>query len=390
VSGPVAVPSSPIDLGTQVNFSVVVGGGVRPYSYSWQSLPAGCSSSDSAYLICVPTAAGVSSVAVSVTDAVGGQVTSGSLSFHVNAALVLGSVSSSPTVTDLGGTVTFTALGVSGGGGAYAYAWSGLPPGCTPIDSASVSCQPSGTGSFAPAMTLTDPDGGNVTASTHVTILPDPTVGSIGVSLRITDVNQTVAYFAEHVSGGVGGYSYAWTGLPTGCTSANSSILTCTPIAAGNFSVKLTVTDAARFSGAVTLEYLIRPLPTVTVPTASAASIVVGQTFDLTVNATPGSGNLSYTWSGLPPGCASVNSSTLVCDPTTNGTFLVVVTVKDSNGGSSISTGLSLVVEPRPASSASIDEYLWIGGAVALVVAVVAAVVVARRRRKSPPPSSPS
>jgi hypothetical protein len=37
--------------------------------------------------------------------------------------------------------------------------------------------------------------------------------------------------------------TYTYTGLPTGCLSANTNLLSCTPTGAGDFSVELTVTD---------------------------------------------------------------------------------------------------------------------------------------------------
>ncbi len=44
-------------------------------------------------------------------------------------------------------------------------------------------------------------------------------------------------------SGGSGYFSFAWAGLPIGCTSFNVSILFCTPTLAGSYNVTLTVHD---------------------------------------------------------------------------------------------------------------------------------------------------
>jgi large repetitive protein len=390
VGAPVAKPTGPIEVGESVNFSVTANGGEGPYTYTWQALPTGCSSVNAPSLACRPTAAGNSSITVSVTDSVGGQVTSAPLAFSVRAALEIGSVSASSPEIDLGGTVTFSALNVSGGYGLYSYSWSSLPPGCAPADSASVACAPSGTGTFSPNVTVRDAAGGNVTASTHLAVVADPSVGGIDVSRSSSDVDQPVSFSAHGVSGGVGGYSYAWTGLPTGCASANATTLPCTPAVAGNVSVTVTVTDADHFSGVFTIGYSVYPLPNVATPTVSPPSAAVGETFHLTSNATPGSGNLTYVWGGLPPGCPSVNRSTLGCTPTANGTFLVVVTVRDSNGGSATSSALSLAVAPRPvsppSSSPPTGEYILIGGLV--VLGAVAVLLAGARWRKSRRPPS--
>jgi YVTN family beta-propeller protein len=44
--------------------------------------------------------------------------------------------------------------------------------------------------------------------------------------------------------GGSAGYSYAYSGLPAGCTTVNASELLCTPTATGNFTIVVNVTDA--------------------------------------------------------------------------------------------------------------------------------------------------
>jgi hypothetical protein len=390
VSAPVATPPTSIDLGGQVNLSVTASGGVGSYTYTWQNLPVGCFSVDSPSFECHPTAAGTSSIRVSVTDQDGGQVTSSALAFTVNAELQILTVLASPPEIDLGGNVTFAASGVFGGTGVYTYLWSGLPAGCTTVDNLWVACQPSEKGTYAPNVTVRDSDGGDASAGTLFTVVPDPSVGSIGVSRSSVDVGQTVVYSARGVSGGVGGYGYVWVDLPTGCTSSNSTIISCIPTGPGRFPVTVTVTDAARFSGAFTLAYSVYSLPNVSVPRASTTPTFVGRAFGLTSNATSGSGNLSYVWLGLPPGCASVDGPALVCTPTTNGTFFVVVTVRDSNGGSATSAALSLVVDRPPPVSVPTAEYVLTGGLVVLVAGVAITVVLARRRNSPPSPASGS
>ncbi len=359
------------------------------YSYTWQGLPTGCVSADLPTLACRPTASGSSSVNVSVTDGDGGQVTSGILSFTVNGALKIGSVTSSPTEIDLGRNVTLSALGTTGGSGIYNYSWLDLPSGCASADHPSIGCTPSGTGTFAPNVTVRDTLGGNATAGTQVTVVPDPSVGAIGVSRPSADLGQTVIYSAQGVSGGFGGYRYAWSGLPTGCSSTNSSRLVCTPTGVGTFSVTVIVTDSDHVSGNFTIRYAVYAPPVVATPMVSSGSPFAGQTFDLTTSVNGGSGNFSYAWTGLPPSCSSANSSTLACTPTLNGTFGIVVTVRDSNGGSASSDVLSLTVEPRVVPPASAEPpYLLIAGLVVLAAAVAIVVVLVRRRKRATPPQS--
>ena len=387
VDTPVATPAGPVDVGERVTFSVTAIGGVTPYAFEWHGLPQGCSSADLSSLVCTPTAGGTFEITVSVTDDVGGHSASAPLDFSVNAALEIGSITPSPPTIDLGGNETLSALDISGGDGAYTYSWSGLPSNCPTVNGPSVTCKSAVIGVFAPSITVSDSDGSKVTLGTHFAVVADPSVGGIGVSRSSADIGQTVDFSAEDVSGGVGGYGYGWGSLPSGCVSANSSTIACTPTGAGLFPVTLTVTDAEHVSATLTLEYIVYALPTVTAPRASTTSAVVGQTFELTSTVTPGSGNLSYTWTGLPTGCLSVNSSSLACDPGASGTFLVVLTVRDSNGGVATSSALSLAVGRAPASTLPAEDYLLVGGLAGLVVVATVIALIARRRRRQSAPA---
>ena len=57
------------------------------------------------------------------------------------------------------------------------------------------------------------------------------------------------------------------------------------------------------------------------------------------------SNNLTYAYTGLPPGCASQNSTYFFCTPTANGTFVVELTVTDAYGNASTSNA-TLYVYP--------------------------------------------
>jgi hypothetical protein len=46
------------------------------------------------------------------------------------------------------------------------------------------------------------------------------------------------------VSGGTPPYSYSYTGLPSGCSSQDQPLFSCTPSSTGSFSVQVTVTDS--------------------------------------------------------------------------------------------------------------------------------------------------
>ncbi|MCI4317357.1 MAG: LPXTG cell wall anchor domain-containing protein, partial [Thermoplasmata archaeon] len=63
----------------------------------------------------------------------------------------------------------------------------------------------------------------------------DPSTLSLGGSTTLTTTP----------AGGTPAYSYAYSGLPAGCGTANAATLHCTPTATGNFSITVNVTDTA-------------------------------------------------------------------------------------------------------------------------------------------------
>ena len=72
---------------------------------------------------------------------------------------------------------------------------------------------------------------------THLAIY-QPTAGPTAV-----EVGQSTE-LGVSVIGGTSPYSYAWTGLPAGCSSSDAQPISCSPSSAGSYSVTVTVTDA--------------------------------------------------------------------------------------------------------------------------------------------------
>ncbi|MDE1881412.1 MAG: hypothetical protein KGI89_12795, partial [Euryarchaeota archaeon] len=69
-----------------------------------------------------------------------------------------------------------------------------------------------------------------------------------------------------------------------------------------------------------------------TPPTVAPAEVDVGTSAFFSTTASGGSGLYGYAWSGLPPGCASQNMSSIPCTPGAPGNFSVLVNVTDSAG----------------------------------------------------------
>jgi hypothetical protein len=261
--------------------------------------------------------------------------------------LSLSEIRAFPRSTDVGQAATFS-VSASGGTSGYKYAWSGLPSGCASADHPTIVCTTTVDGSFGITVTASDSYGtSRTTPVLSFTVYPDPSVatptavpGSGGA-----DVGQVVG-FSTSASGGSGGYSFVWIGLP-GCVSSDLSSISCATSLPGSFSVQVFVTDSNGF-GVVSqsLSYEVLPDPTVQAPVLSQAALDVGQTVNLSVSPTGGSGMYTYLWNHLPAACIGT-AAIVACSPSAAGLSNVSVTVRDSNGFTVTSRETTIMVSPR-------------------------------------------
>ncbi len=355
-----------LDVGQTTTLIATPSGGAPPPTFAWTgSAAVGCTPVNATRETCAPTTPGSFTVTFSYTDGTG-TVASSSVGLTVSPALGTPTLSAVPSTLDLGQTTALTAS-VTGGNGVYTYTWSGLPPGCTGSSSASLSCTPTATGTFAIAVSVSDSNGELQTSSSLsiqvVTALLTPTVTASRAAL---DIGQTVTFTAT-VAGGTGSYTYAWTGLPTGCFSVNAASFTCTPTASGSLNVVLTVTDSnGAIAASAGTAIVISNDPAVTSLVGAPSVLDLGQTTTLTATASPGAGTPTYTWTGLPLGCTGSSALTLTCTPGTTGTFSVTLWVMDANGFNASSLPLTLTVHPALVVSASANPTaLLVGSTVA-------------------------
>ncbi len=351
---PAGTPTS-VDVGQAVTFSTTASGGSGSYSsYSWtpSSANLGCAPSTTATITCTPTVAGTYTISVVVTDSNGGTATATSAGYTVYSTPTIAAPTANRTAADVGQAVTFTAS-ASGGSGGFTYTWSGLPAGCTGGTAATVSCTVSTAVTASVTVSATDSNGASTGASTALsfTVYADPTTTTPAATPSSVEVGHAVS-FSTTAAGGSGGYAYYWSGLPTGCSTANSDPLSCTPSAAGTFPVVVTVIDSDGFPVASSsLSFTVLAGPSVTTPTVTPAGVDVGQTATFSATASGGSGGFTYAWSGLPTGCTGSNAATVPCTPTGAGTFHVGLNVTDSSGGTAASGLLTFVVTATPAVS---------------------------------------
>ncbi len=330
---------NPVTINTPTNLSVSATGGTTPYSYAYTGLPTGCSTTSAPSLSCTPTALGNFTVTVTVTDAA-----SLSAVGHVVVQVVSGSTPG-PTVTAFTATpnpvtvntaTTMTAT-VSGGTAPVTYAYTGLPSGCTNTSSLTLTCSPSTSGTFTVTFTATDANAKTSSKSLSLVVSPASTgisVTSFTATANPVTVNSPTT-LSVVASGGTGTYTYAYSGLPAGCTSTSTASLGCTPSATGNFTIVVTVTDTASHTGTSSLVLQVTSVSSplsITTFAPSVNPVVQGSTTVLTVSAGGGKTPYTYAYSGLPTGCATADTAALSCTPTTSGgPFTVTVTVTDSS-----------------------------------------------------------
>jgi len=278
-------------------------------------------------------------IGVNATD---GSGTYARLALVVNvvSALLL-QVSALPSSIDLGQNVTFLAA-ASHGTPPYSYNWTDLPSGCTNSETATVRCAPSESGNFSVSARVTDGAGAAAGGITGLTVNADPQVGVPTASATSVDVGQPVTFHAAPTLGS-GGFQFAWTGLPPGC-SGSSATVSCRPTEPiANTSVVVRVTDAAGVNASSpALRFSVAALPVVGTLSPSRASVDEGQPIIFSASILgAGSGGDTLLWNVSPaPGlnCTGFLSSILDCRPTSASAYNVSFTVTDSNGGSSSSS----------------------------------------------------
>ncbi len=161
-----------VTAGVPVEYAAVLQGGLAPFNYSYAGLPTGCASANRSTLRCIPTAAGTSTTALTVTDAAGYQL-HGAANLVVNPRPGILHFGVTPNVTVVGGAVNLT-VSATGGTGGLTYAYTGLPSGCLSQNSSSLRCIVPNAGTWTLVVTVTDADGVSTSATANLTATAGP------------------------------------------------------------------------------------------------------------------------------------------------------------------------------------------------------------------------
>jgi hypothetical protein len=255
-------------------------------------------------------------------------------------------------------------------GGVTPYTWSitqgALPPGLGIATNNSIVGTPTATGTFTFTLSVFDAQQNGAFVQTSITVAGGTTGPAITTSSLPNGI-VAVSYTTQLTCVNCAGYTWSLSSgnLPLGLTINSGGTISGTPTEAGtaSFQITLSAPDPSK-----TTIPSISQIYTLTVNSAGLG--ITQTTLPIGFSGTPYSttltgtgGLLPYTWSftsttgndGLTIGAAT---GTISGTPTSNGTFIIGVTLADSSGLTltkqftlSVSTGLSVLTTSLPNGS---------------------------------------
>ena len=279
-----------VQVGSAYSQSVAATGGTPPYTWALASgtLPPGVTLNSSTGVISgAPTAVGVYSFMVTVTDSTQGTA---------QVALTIGVVA--PTLSIGTSTLPQVQVGtaynqqLTASGGTPPYTWAvasgAMPPGLTLSSTGLISGAPTSPGNYGFSVRVTDAMQNSSQAALSIGVLAGPL--SIAPTSPPQGTIGTAFTLQLTASGGVAPYTWNVTqgNLPGGLAlNGSTGTISGTPTAVGNFSFTVTVTDSQLTTANIGLAIgVVAPQP---VPTISSLKyhpvnhklVVAGQNFDL-------------------------------------------------------------------------------------------------------------
>jgi YVTN family beta-propeller protein len=304
---------------------------------------------------------------------------------------VVGSFTADPATTDVGRAVALHAV-ASGGAGAFHYAYTGLPPGCSSADTPTLECVPQSSGEHEVTVTVTDAAPGVASAAVMVGVDPDPTVL---IAPTATAVDGTTAISFNAVpSNGTPPYAATWRFGDGG--SGSGLLVDHAYSAPGVYVARVTLTDAVGGVATASVQITVGG-PLSVVVTRSGNDSISGEEAIFNASVIGGLAPFEFRWdfgsnqtlvTGASGG-ASPNSSSVAHLFASPGQYRVSVTISDGGGESTTAQWNITVIagpnrtgpSPSPSSSAPFPA-LPVGLAVADIVAAAAIAGIVYRRRR--------
>lgn len=298
--------------GNNASASISASGGTGTLTYAWS--PSGGNAA---------SASGLSAGTYTVTITDANSCTRTQTLTITQPSAITSSVSAQTNVSCNGGSNGAATISAGGGTGILAYSWA--PSG----GNAS-----SASGLSSGVYTVTITDANTCTHTQTLSITQPVAVAGTVVSVTNATCGSNNGAATVSASGGTGTLTYAW--APSG-----GNATTATGLGAGAYTV--TVTDANGCTGTIGVAVSNAGAATVTVASQTNVSCNGGNNGAASVNATGGTGTLSYNWTpGNPAGDGTNSVTGLVA-----GTWTCTVT--DQNGCITIQT--VTITEPSAITS---------------------------------------
>ena len=207
-------------------------------------------------------------------------------------------------------------------------------------------------------------------------------------------------YLNVSTTGGTSPFSFAFTGLPGGCSSASNADLVCTPTVTGSFDVRVFVNDSASDHATAVANLTVVSLgPTLESVSIEPIKVIVSEGANATIDAVPycgGAGcpsSVTYVWSlsSTSLGTLDAYDGSQVVFTSGSQTGTVTLQVAATEGGVTVWGNATITVTHSVATSAplgtSAETYGVLLGLVIVVGGVVTVALVARRRKHRLPPT---
>jgi large repetitive protein len=221
----------------------------------------------------------------------------------------------------------YTETLAASGGGSQTWSATGLPPGLA-VSGNTITGTPTTAGNYTVTVTVNN---GTSSKSAQFTLQVIEPLKVTGPATRPAEVGKlfTAAFQA---TGGLGTYTWAATDVPEGLTfDLNTHVLSGIPTAAGVYTAKVTVTDAA---AGLTQDLLLnlKVAAHVAISTTKLKAATVGKAYALKLKATGGVKPLKWRSLGkLPAGLKlAATTGALIGRPTKAGKLKVTIRVTDA------------------------------------------------------------
>lgn len=260
--------------------------------------------------------------------------------FNVDYYLISGNITG-PSSGVSNTSYSFTANPAEGANSNYSYSWSGTDGVSGNTKTISMSYATKGTKTLSCVVSdgVTPPQ-----TFSHTIVIGDPPItATLTASPTSGSVSTTFTYTLSGVSGGLGTFSYAWSGTDslTGSTSATS--VSKTYSTNGTKTAQCIITSGTSTLTLTANVTVADPALTATI-TASQTTVATGVDVTVFVTPTGGNGTYTYVWSGTDSSSGTTQSYTRSFSTTGTKTLQCVIT----SGSQSITKTIDITVSSNP------------------------------------------